>query len=288
MKKFFKVILYILIVLIVLATIAFLFRVKIVAYFVPAVDQTGDIHIEVRNDTAFISSRLTVRNKSFCKIVIDTLKYRISLEDKTYLKNNKFVGLKLAPYETDTIDFDVKIPYKTILADLAALRERGDSASYSINLFLQYSTVFGQAEIPIKKKAKLKIPQPPELSIVDIKYKKVHFKYILADATVKVMNYNNVSLIIRSMTYDMEVSKQGNLKGSYNKEIEIKPKGETYVNLPIEINVDNMGKTFLDIVRNKDNYYYTLSIKSVIESTDSTKRSFNIDITKDGRMELRK
>lgn len=288
MKKFFKVLLYIFIVLIVLAGTAYFFREKIVVYFVPAVDQTGDIHIEVKNDTAYISSKLAIRNKSMFKIVIDTLKYRISLEDKTYLKNNKYVGVRLAAYASDTLDFSVKIPYKAILDDLKILRQRGDSASYSINIYLQYSTIFGKAEIPIKKKAKLKIPQPPELDVVNIEYKKVHFKYILANATIRVMNYNDVSLTIKSIDYDMEISKQGNLKGSYGKEIEIKPKGETYVNLPIEINVNNMGKTFFDIVRNKDNYYYTLSIKTVIESADSTKRAFNIDITKDGRMELKK
>jgi len=288
MKKLLKVIVYVLAVLVVLAGTAYFFRAKIAKHFIPTVEQTGEIQIDVRNDTAYVSSKLIVTNNSFIKIELDTLRYSVTLFDKTYLKSMKYIGMILNPYKGDSLDFSLKIPYAAILKDLAIQRTLGDSANYSINIYIQYSTLFGRDEIPIKKTAKLKIPQPPELDIVNINYKKVRMKHILANVQVKIMNYNSMALSIKDMAYSMNIGKQGNVKGKYKREILIQPNGETYIDLPIEITAKNIGKTFFDVLFDNDNYNYRLNINATLESIDPVKKTFQLDVTKDGRMELKK
>jgi len=280
------------IVILVLAIIAsgtiFIFRAQIVALFIPAVEQIGVIDIKVKNDTCYINSKLIVKNKTFLKIEIDTIKYKISLFHKTYLQSQKFIGIVLRGSGKDTIDFSLKIPYITILKDLKAERKKGDSASYSINISLQYSTAFGKAEFPINKSAKIKIPQPPELEIVEIKYKKVRLKSILADAKIKIINYSAVTLSIKEMSYSMKILNQGELKGNYRETININPNGATFINLPLEINVKNIGRIIFDVLINNDNYDYILTLNAILESTDPLKESFHINLIKNGKMELKK
>ena len=283
-----RLIIFIISLVIVTSGNIFIFRAKIIAHFIPTIEQIGDLHIEIRNDTAYITSELTAKNKSFLRIKVDTLKYKISLFNKTYLQSQKFIGKLLRGYEMDTIDFSLKIPYMTILEDLKVQRKKGDSVNYSINIFLQYSTAFGKVEIPLNKSAKLKIPQPPRLEVVEIKYKKIHWKSILADAKIKIDNYSNVTLLIKKVSYSMDISQQGNMEGNYIEPINIKPNGETYINLPIKINANNIGKTLFEILINKNTYDYTLKLNAILESVDSLKKSFRIDIIKEGKMKLRK
>ncbi len=266
----------------------FIFRAKLITHYMPTVEQIGDIHIDVKNDTSYISTKLVVKNKTFLKIEIDTLKYKISLSNKTYLQNGLFIGAVMSGYGEDTIDLSLKIPFVPILKDLGDERKKGDSASYSIAIFLQYSTVFGNAEIPINKSAKIKIPQPPELDVVEIKYTKVRMKTILAVAKIRITNFNDVTLSIKDMSYSMNIINQGNLKGTYSDSTIIKPNGTTYINLPIEITPKHIGKTVFQIIVNKDNYDYILTLNAILESSDPLKESFHIDVTKDGKMELRK
>jgi LEA14-like dessication related protein len=268
--------------------IIFIFRARLITHFMPVVQQVGDIHIEVKNDTAYITSKLSAENKTFLKIEIDTLKYKVTLFNKTYLQNQKFIGIILHGYGKDTIDFSLKIPYLTILNDLNKQRKVGDSASYAITISLQYSTFLGKSEFPVNRTAKLKIPQPPELEIVDIKYKKVRLKSILADAQIRITNYNEVALTIKELSYSMKIINQGNLKGRYMKPIDIKPNGTTFISMPIEMNPKNLGKTMFQIAINRDEYNYTLTLNAILESSDSLKRSFRIDLTKSGKMELKK
>jgi LEA14-like dessication related protein len=280
--------LFVLALAIITGGIIFIFRKPIIMHFMPVVEQIGDIHIKVKNDTSYVSSILTVENKSFLKIEIDTLKYKVSLFDKTYLQSQRFIGMVLQGYGKDTIDFSIKIPYVTILKDIKTERKKGDSASYSINIFLQYSTVLGKAEIPINKSAKLKIPQPPELKIEEIKWERIRLKSIRANAKIKITNYSSIILKIKNLNYSMKILKQGNLKGSYREPINIKSNGTTFIDLPIEINVNNIGKTVFEILINKDTYDYTLTLNAILESSDPLKKSFQVDLIKSGKIELKK
>lgn len=287
-NKIKRISLLILIVLILASGVLFFLRNKIIANYLPAVEQIGDIHIKIKNDTSYINTKLSVENESFLKIKIDTIKYKLSIFDKTYLQSEKFVGMILNSYGKDTVDFAVKLPYSTILKNLKAERKNGDSASYSINISIQYATTFGKAEIPINRSAKIKIPQPPELDVVEIKYKKIRRKTILADAKIKITNFNDITLSIKEMKYSMNILKQGNLKGSLKVPVDIIPNGTTFINIPLEINVNNIGKTVFQVLINKDSYDYTLTLNGILESTDPLNESFNIDITKMGKMELKK
>lgn len=264
------------------------FRSQLIAHYSPAVEQIGEIKIKATNDSCLISSRLTVENRAFFDIKMDTIKYKVSVFNKTYLENVRSLGIDLQPYDKDTIDFSLKIPYAALLKDIRAQRKLGDSASYMINIFLQYSTILGTSELPINKVAKIKLPQPPEMEIVEINCTRIRFRSIRADARIKVVNYSDISLNITDMNYSMKISDQGDLKGKYPQSFTIKPRATTYLSIPIEINVDNIGKTAFQVLMNKDKYNYILKLRAVLKSVDPIARSFDLDLEKSGRMELKK
>lgn len=270
------------------AGLVYIFRDRLKAHFIPTIEQVGDITIKVENDTCYVSSKLSALNKTSFKIEIDTIKYKVTLFNKTYLKSEKFIGMTLLPKSSDTVDFSLKIPYKILIHDLKEERKKGDSASYSINVFLQYSTFLGKSEMPINKAARLKIPQPPDVEIIEIKYEKIRRKSIHADVKIKIINYSNVDLTIKEMNYSMAILNQGKLKGKHIEQIDIKPNGTTIISLPIEINPKNIARTFFQVMLNKDKYTYTLNLKAILESEDHLKEAYPIDLTKKGEMEIKK
>ena len=86
----------------------------------------------------------------------------------------------------------------------------------------------------------------------------------------------------------MEIADQGTLKGSYDKRVNIIPNEATSFNIPITVKPKNIGKTVLQVLFDKDKYDYTLTLKAVLESVEPEKRFFNLDLTKTGKMELKK
>ncbi len=287
-SKIARISIFILILLLIAGGIAFAFRDRIKKHFMPEVEQLGDIMVKVVNDKALFSSKITVENKLFLKIKTDTIKYKVSLFDKTYLESVKYLGIELPANGKDTIDWSLEVPYTEILKDMKTERSNGDSSSYTVAVTLQYSTLFGKSNMVINKNAKFKLPQPPELAIVDINYEEVHLKYIRAQAQIKIINHNAMALSISNMNYTMMVPDHGDIKGVYQHEISIKPKSETIVTLPIEITMKNAGKIIMDVITNHDYYNYTLTLNADLVSIDPVKESFHIDLTKSGKMKLKK
>ncbi len=261
---------------------------KLVRFIVPELKQVNEIDILLKGDQAYINSKLTVKNNSFFTLAIDSIKYTIKLMDKEYIHNEKYLGLKLKRAQMDTIDFSLKLPINEIIQDLKRERQKGDSTDYTINVALVYSTFFGEAVLPYKKSAKLKIPQPPEIELVHIHYKKVELKHFQADINIKITNYNKLDMTIKELKYDLDISNRGKVTGSYYQTIHISPNSSTNVTLPVEVDLKHIAQTLLDVLLNEDNYNYTLKINALVESPDPGKEPTHINLVKEGKMELKK
>lgn len=266
----------------------YVFRNTLITHFIPSVKQIGDINIEIKKDTANIRSQLQIKNKSFFKITIDSIRYEASLFNKTYLKNQKLIGLTLLNHEMDTLDFSLKIPYINLIKDLKTERNKSDSASYSIDISLIYSSIFGKIIVPIQKAEKIKIPIPPEIKIMEIKYNRIRLKHIQAEAKLQITNHSAVALKIKDLEYSMNIINHGIVKGKLTEPIRIHPNGTSFISLPIEINVNNLGRTILEVMWNKDNYDYTLNIIANLGSYHQSQGTYNINISNSGKMELKK
>jgi LEA14-like dessication related protein len=276
-------------IIIAFAAWVFFFPKKALAYVVPQVKQINDVRIKVKDNVADVYTRLVARNKSFLTISIDSLKYSIILSDKISFRNNKYVGLKLGPYDEDTIDFPItKIPYKDIFRNFRSELKKGDSTSYELNLKIQYSTFFGTLELPISKSANFKIPRTPELKIVDVKYSNFRLKQLNADLKIKVINHGDFSITVSNIKYNLYIDQQGRAGGGYPRKIDINPKSFTTVNFPVKINMKHIGKTLMDVIRNNDNYNYSLVVDANVKSLDAQDQPCHVNLVKYGRLELKK
>jgi LEA14-like dessication related protein len=279
---------FILTLIILSAGFIYFFREHIMRRFIPSVEQIGDIQVLIRNDTAVVSSQLIIKNNAFIKIKLDSIKYRVELFEKTYLKSEKALGVELPVHGSDTLDFSLNIPYIAVLKDLKAERAKDDSASYSVNVVIQYTTLFGSKDQPINRQAKIRIPQPPELRIMDIKYEKVERNNILAKVKVNIINHGPINLSVKELKYTMTVFDQGNLKGDLKERINIKPNGNTEVELPVKIEIEHIGRTLFQILTDRDKYHYTLKLDAVLISPDVSGQTFHLDLIKKGKVELKK
>jgi len=268
--------------------LGYIFRKRIAAHYIPQVEQAGVIHINLKNDTSFIDFDLIVTNKTILKIEVDTVRYKVMMVDKTYLERRQHVGVVLPGSGKDTIQVLLKVPHAAILKDLGIERKKGDSTSYSVQLYLKCRTIFGETEFSINRVAKLKIPQMPDLEIVTIKWNKGKLNSIQAVATLKFTNYSAVSLAIKDLNYDMEVLNKVKLNGNYHNAIVIKPNAETFATIPIAINTQHIFKTIFEVITNNDKYDYTLKLNATLETRDSLKENFRINLIKSGKMELKK
>jgi len=287
MKTRNKVLIFILLILSVGSYLFYKNRVAIASSLVPTIEH-DTIKITIENDTAYVNTILYATNKSFLPITIDTIKYVIGMSNRVYLHEEKFLGIHTEPYGLDTFTFFLKIPVTAILTDLRDVRKKTENAHYSIFVAIQYSTFFGRIDIPINKSSKFKLPQPPELKVVDVKYNKIRLKKMNAEARVKVTNFNNISLTVKSIKYVIKIPHFGSAKGQLLDPIVINPRSEIFIDLPAEIKWKHLGELIKDVITDDDTYNYELNCQAIILTPNPDQKPIIVDLTKLGEMELKK
>lgn len=268
--------------------ILFIFKDKLIEHYKPDVEQLGTITVNMKNDTSYVTSALVVTNKLFFKIDVDSIKYRVEWFDKIYIKNETFLGLELPANGSDTIPFSIKIPYVAIIHDFRKNKKKADSVDYMVNISLQYATRFWSSEKPINKTGRVRMPHPPEFKLEEVNFTKMGLNSMKAEADLKITNENPVGFLIKDLVYNMKIIGQGNMKGNYGTPITIEPNSVSTVKVPIEIQMERIGKTLMDILKDKDKYNYVLDMNLNLKSTETEDKLFNIDLKKTGIMELRK
>lgn len=283
-----RLIVFISILLLIIAGCLYIFHKQIVGHYVPEFEREGEIGIDILDDTVHVNSLLTIRNKTFFEIELDSVSYDISILDNSYIRNQKVISVKLAAYEKDSFNFSLSIPYLTIIKKLKDERRLNDSADYSIGLILHFITPLGKLDIPFNKSGKFKIPNFPLMKIVDINFTKIRLNEIKAIIDIKVNNSTQSDIIINDLHYQMHIYRAGSINGYYPVPITLKPESATIVSLPVSITPKNFGKTALQIVLNKDNYYYKLILKANLETSGQITDTFKIEVVRNGKLELKK
>lgn len=269
MKKIFKLLsIAVLLVIIGIAVLLFFFPEKLLYLFVPEIEQVSEIKAYVKKDTAYIDTRLVAKNGTFLTVKMDTLKYKISYNHINYFHDKKSLGLIIKRFDKDTFDFSFKIPYADILKDMKS-KHKGEHRDFISNLSLQFSTIFGKAELPLINSEKLSIPEPPELEVLNLKLKKGSVgKKIIAEVNLKVTNHSSYSLSINKMNYSISVFEVAKVMGEYTKPLNFKGNSVTKFNLPIEVELKNGDNSIMDILRDNELHHYLLFVDGTFKSSN--------------------
>jgi len=287
MKKRYKLLIFILLILLVGGFLFYKNRVAIISKLVPSLEH-DTIKVVIENDTAYINTIFYATNKTFLPITIDSIKYVIGMSNRVYMRDEKFLGIHTEGYGKDTFAFSLEIPVVAMITDMRALRKKTENANYSVFVAVQYSTFFGRIDIPINKSSKFKLPTPPELEIVEVKYDKIRLKKMDALARVKITNFNEISLTIQSIKYEIIIPHFGSAKGEQMDSIVINPRSEVIIDLPAEIKWKHLGELIKDVITNEDTYEYELYCEAVILTPNPGQKPIILNLIKFGEMELKK
>jgi len=284
MKKLFV---FIILILLIIGILLIVYRREIIGNNTIVVKQVEQVKIKIEKDTLFVNFKLEIENTSFLDILIDSVVLNTSFLDKNCFQKKSHINKKFKSYSKDTIDFNLKIPYIQIMADLTSEKEKNDSALFVVSGYFNYSTILGSGVYNLNKTFKMKIPQPPEVKVIDIKWKKIRLKKISAEVTFEINNRNDIDFTTQALNYSVKIHNMGKFKGKYSKKIAIKSKSKTYVTLPITITLNGLGKTIKDILKNEDEYYYSLLLDFTVLAEEWSEGTYFIEINKKGKIELK-
>jgi LEA14-like dessication related protein len=288
MKRFLKVFLIIIVILIAGALAYFYFYPKKAQnILIPDIDQVENINIRFKGDTAILDLALRMENKGFMKMNIDSLEYHVMFDTLNVLSKIQDLDIVLRPGDADTVHFPVKVPFTRLLARIKKIQER-DSADITTEARVVFKSIFGHVSLPHKKRHRIGMPRPPKFELEELEYIRREKRDLFFDAHLKMHNYGNIDLVIYDIKYDVKVKDLFIASGTYPEKITVKPRSTITKTIPVKVEMKKFLKTAFLVFTDNDKVSYHAVITAVVDAEGLGDEPATVHVVKDGITELKK
>jgi LEA14-like dessication related protein len=288
MKKALKILLIVIVLALLSLGVYLYFNPKKALNIVlPEAKELSELDIRLDDDTAHISLKIHVKNKSLFKLNMDSLMYAITVDTATMLSKTQKLNVQLKRSQEDTVLLPIAIPYKRLSNKIKASQGK-DSLDIGIYLKLVYRTVFGETSLPFQKTIRIEVPRQPKFEITHVEFLKRKKKtgYFMVD--VMMHNYGKIDLKVSDLKYRMKVEDLFTADGRHPETVVIKPKSHLVFKLPVKVEFKKMFKTISKVISNNDKVNYVLKVDAFVQNDKVDAKKTPLKLTKQGQFELKK
>jgi LEA14-like dessication related protein len=270
-----------------LAVYFYLFPKKAQHILIPDIDQVNQIRIRVDGDTARMNIGLRLENKGPFRMNIDSLIYHVRFDTATLLAGRQELGIVLASGDADTFQVPVNLPFKRLIASIMKVQEQ-DSVDIFTAVRVVYATVLGNRSLAHEKTSTIAVPIPPEFELEKMEYVRRDKHKFFFRAHLKMVNRGRIELNVYDLKYTMKAEDLFTATGIGPKFIKVMPHSVITEVLPITVDVNKILKTALKIISDNNKVRYRLKIHGYIQNKGLGEDRSEVEIKKEGVLELKK
>jgi len=197
-------------------------------------------------DQVDLDVELEIDNPNPIAIDMSGFTYEVFVNDKLFTKGEQTQKNTIAAASVSKTSFPVTLVYselKKVFKDVKNLNEINYKIKTQVNVDLP---VVGTIPVNAADTGKLPIPKIPKISVSNIKLGKMDFKTADVMLTLDVENPNIFDIDITSLIYDINVAGITWVKSSLKKPVELKNAAHSKVDIPITINIWDVGGSVLE------------------------------------------
>jgi LEA14-like dessication related protein len=217
----------------------------------------------------------------------------LDLEAKAYNWNmsiggREFVsGLSESPLtvngkSTSIVQVPVRLGFQELFAAFGDLLSN-DSVPYEVNLNADLDVpVLGKRSVPVVTKGYIPVPKVPTFAIDNFELTKFSLAGSTVTLKVRVSNPNYFAISMANAAYVLRVNNEEWVNSRLARSIEIMPKSDIVVSIPIDVNMQRWGTTVYRILTRGEEFTYNLAGQGdlsvdLLQFTDVIRVPFGLD-----------
>lgn len=259
---------------------------KIADYVVPELKLAQMKITNLTAEKADMKMNLLIDNKAPVGLSIDSLFYTVAIEGQEIARTTYPDSLRLEARDSTTLELPLTLYHDKLADVLKGLEQQGrDSALYTVN-----ATIFTDMALIPKDKLNLKVEKRLplirilEIHVTDIKMKDVGLKGATMVVETSVKNKNGFPIRFTDMNYRVQVDNNGWMEGSKPGTVNIPAKATTTLTIPMEIELKEMGKNVLDLIRKGTNVHYDFRMNTKLASDAQVLQDSKIALSSSGKL----
>jgi LEA14-like dessication related protein len=201
---------------------------------------------------------MRVKNSLPFTIDIDSLQYKVTIDGDTVTKGYDDNGIRIEANSNDEVTVPIKTNIRSFYKKVEQLES--DSANVGVHAVLYNSfPVVGSRAIPVNFTKKVYIPKLPKVEVEGVDLSNLGLKGGKLQVKVKVTNYSSMPYTINGFTYRFKMSDNIDMKGTSQEKFNFRKKGTEIINIPVDIDLNQIGEADIKILFKSDDTPYNFS-----------------------------
>jgi LEA14-like dessication related protein len=202
-----------------------------------------------------------VTNPNALDLNASAYRWNVTIGDKQFVSGESQSPLLVAGKSTSTVQIPVTIGFKDLFATFGDL-SANDSVPYVVSLNTDLEIpVLGTRSIPVSSKGYIPVPKMPTFRIDDFELTKFSLAGSVVTLKLRVANPNYFALTYSNASYALKVNGEEWLNSRLNRSLELMPKSDVVLSIPIDVNLQRWGTTVYRILTRGEEFEYALNGK---------------------------
>ncbi|NOZ56500.1 MAG: LEA type 2 family protein [Calditrichaeota bacterium] len=174
--------------------------------------------------------------------------YDLKIADRDFLQGKHQEELSVPAKGQGSVSLPLTIQFADLYKVLKSLAEQ-DTTDYTLSAgFVVKVPVLGNVRIPVTKSGKLPVLKVPKVRLKGLALRGLSLTSADLAAKLAVTNPNAVAFLLNRLSYDLQIDQHPLVSGEFTEPVQLTPKGEAVVELPVHLNFLQLGRSIRDLI----------------------------------------
>lgn len=252
----------------------------------PTARVTGTHLANINFQQADLVFDLAVDNRNPVAINLAGLNYDLKIEDHSLISGVAAQGVEIKPVSTSMVPLPVTLKFDDLRKLPGELWQK-DRFAYQLDTEVVVDLpVIGNYAIPLSRSGELPVPKLPDIKVKGVKIKNLSLTAAEVVAQVEIDNPNAFDLGFSDFNYQLNINQQNWGQGSISQGGSIPQKGKGTVDIPMKLNIMNMGQTAYSLLSSKQPLEYQLTGGITLDTGIELLRNYKMPLDIKGKASL--
>ncbi|MFP4093316.1 MAG: LEA type 2 family protein [Cyclobacteriaceae bacterium] len=210
---------------------------------------------------------LVIDNKMPISLQLDSVSYRIELEDKQIVESTYPDSISLEASDSSTISLPVTVQPDSIIQGIEnANQENKDSLRLEVHTTFLTNLPVAQGPHDLSLNSRIPFIRKPDIVVENVRLEKLGLNQSNVDIKIRVINPNKIPFAIENTAFQFNVNKDELVSGDFRERTELAAEDTATFTIPVKIDVGQVGETAFNLLFNPGNTNYTFSMNTRLES----------------------
>lgn len=231
---------------------------------------------------------LKIDNPNGIGINLAGFDYDFLLNNSSFIKGDNKEPVTIKEYGNSIVSIPISLTFQDIYNTYKNVSQK-DSLNYALKTGLSFDLpVLGKTRIPISTEGMVPTIKLPSVSLASIKLDKLGFTSVDLVAAIKVDNPNAFDLGFDKFGYNLDIAGKKWLSGVSRKSVKVNNKQDTVLELPISLNVMQMGQSIINMISGDAKLDYNFSGNADLTTSIPLLKEYKFNYDKNGKIDILK